>query len=62
MEMRHDAFSGLSEFSGEIPRILEENGSDDSVATIGKIDLFPGSANVVSSQVEFSLDVRDIDG
>lgn len=62
MKMRHDAFSGLSEFSGEIPRILEENGSDDSVATIGKIDLFPGSANVVPSQVEFSLDVRDIDG
>ncbi len=62
MKMRHDAFSGLSEFSGEIPRILEEDGTDDSVATIGKIDLFPGSANVVPSQVEFSLDVRDIDG
>ena len=62
MKMRHDAFLGLAEFSGEITRIIEENGSDDSVATIGKIDLFPGSANVVPSQVEFSLDVRDIDG
>ncbi|MBN2226166.1 MAG: Zn-dependent hydrolase [candidate division Zixibacteria bacterium] len=61
MNMRRDAFQGLSEFAGEIPRILEEIGSDDSVATIGKVDLYPGSANTIPSLVEFSFDFRDPD-
>ncbi|MCB1176834.1 MAG: Zn-dependent hydrolase [Leptospiraceae bacterium] len=59
MNMRKDAFQGLCEFSLEIPRILEENGSDKSVATIGKVNIFPGSANTVPGRVDFSLDVRD---
>jgi N-carbamoyl-L-amino-acid hydrolase len=61
MNMRTDAFMGLAEFAGEIPRIIEENGSDDSVATIGRVSLFPGTANTVPGEVEFSLDIRDID-
>lgn len=59
MNMRQDAFLGLAEISLEIPRILEENGSDRSVATIGKVQVFPGSANTVPGKVDFSLDVRD---
>jgi N-carbamoyl-L-amino-acid hydrolase len=61
MHMRADALAGLSEFSMEIPRILEENGTERSVATIGKVDLFPGTANTVPGKVEFSLDCRDTD-
>jgi beta-ureidopropionase / N-carbamoyl-L-amino-acid hydrolase len=61
MNMRKDAFQGLAEFSLEIPRILEENGKENSVATIGRVSLFPGSANTVPGKVEFSLDVRDTD-
>lgn len=61
MKMCTDAFLGLAEFAGEIPRIIEEHGSDESVATIGKVHLFPGMANTVPGQVEFSLDMRDID-
>ncbi len=59
MEMRRDPFMGLAEFAGEIPRILEENGSELSRATIGKVDLFPGAANTVPGEVIFSMDVRD---
>jgi len=59
MDMRKDAFGGLAEFSGEIPRILEEHGRENSRATIGKVDLFPGSANTVPGKVEFSIDCRD---
>ncbi|WCL50836.1 Zn-dependent hydrolase [Leptospira sp. GIMC2001] len=59
MNMRKDAFQGLAEFSLEIPRILEEIGSEKSVATIGRVSLFPGSANTVPGRVDFSLDVRD---
>ncbi len=59
MEMRRDPFMGLAEFAGEVPRILEENGSDLSRATIGRVDLFPGAANTVPGEVVFSMDVRD---
>jgi N-carbamoyl-L-amino-acid hydrolase len=59
MDMRKDALQGLAELAGEIPRILEENGSIHSVATIGRVDLFPGAANVVPGRAEFSLEVRD---
>jgi N-carbamoyl-L-amino-acid hydrolase len=59
MPMRRDAFAGLAEFAGEVPRVLEEHGNEGSVATIGKATLHPGSANTVPGLVEFSLDVRD---
>jgi len=59
MEMRNDAFLGLAELANEIPRILEENGSENSRATIGKAHILPGAPNTVPGLVEFSLDVRD---
>jgi N-carbamoyl-L-amino-acid hydrolase len=61
MDMRTDAFQGLAELAGEIPRILEEDGSPRSVATIGRVELFPGAANVVPGRAQFSLEVRDTD-
>ncbi len=61
MPMRKDAFSGLAEFAGEIPRILEEHGGERSVATIGRVKLSPGTANTVPALAEFTLDVRDAD-
>ena len=61
MHMRRDAFQGLAEFSGEIGRILEEHGGENSKTTIGRIELTPGSANTVPGTVEFSMDVRDTD-
>lgn len=61
MHLRQDAFGGLAEFASEIPRLLEENGSDASVATIGNASLSPGAANSVPARADFSLDVRDGD-
>ncbi len=59
MDMRRDAFMGLADFAHELPRILAENGTDRSKATIGKAEILPGAANTVAGWVEFSLDVRD---
>lgn len=59
MQMRRDAFLGLAEFAHEIARILEENGTEQSRATIGKAQIMPGAPNTVPGLVEFSLDVRD---
>lgn len=61
MDMRKDAFMGLADFAHELPRILEENGSERSRATIGKAQIRPGSANTVPGLVEFSIDIRDTD-
>lgn len=59
MDMRNDAFMGLSEFASQLQRILDENGSSRSVATIGRVSISPGAANVVPGKVEFSLEARD---
>jgi len=61
MGLRTDAFQGLTEFAGQIDRVLEEHGSAASVATIGRVELLPGAANVVPGEAIFSLDVRDTD-
>ena len=59
MHLRNDAFQALAEFAVQIQRILDENGSERSVATIGKVAISPGAANVVPGRVVFSLEVRD---
>ena len=61
MDMRADAFQGLAEFAGQLDRVLAEYGSPRSTATIGRVELKPGAANVVPGQAIFSLDVRDTD-
>jgi N-carbamoyl-L-amino-acid hydrolase len=61
MHMRNDAFQALAEFSSQIQRVLDENGSERSVATIGKVEISPGAANVVPGKVIFSLEARDTD-
>ena len=59
MNYRKDAFMGLADFAHELPRILDENGGEDSRATIGKAEILPGAPNSVPGAVEFSLDFRD---
>ena len=61
MDMRNDAFMGLADFAHEIPRIIDENGSERSRVTVGRAQILPGSANTVPGLVEFSLDARDTD-
>lgn len=61
MSLRADAFQGLAEFAGEIDRVLEEHGGPTSVATIGRVELIPGAANVVPGEARFALEFRDID-
>lgn len=61
MDLRNDAFQGLAEFAGETGRVLEEHGGPRSVATIGRVELFPGAANVVPGEARFALEMRDTD-
>ena len=61
MDMRQDAFVGLAEIALQIPELVKKAGSGRSVATIGRVQLSPGAANVIPGQAEFSLDIRDLD-
>ena len=59
MEYRKDALLGLADFAHEIGRILEEVGTENSRATVGKAEILPGAPNSVPGRVDFSLDFRD---
>jgi len=61
MDMRRDAFRAVAEFADQIDRILEEHGSPRSRATIGRLELFPGAANVVPGEARMAFEVRDTD-
>lgn len=59
MNLRQDALMGLAEFAFSVSRVLEEYGTEESRATIGRAQILPGAANTVPGFVEFTLDVRD---
>ncbi len=61
MALRRDAFAGLAEFGGALQRVLDELGGPRSVATIGRVELLPGAANVVPGEARFTLEMRDTD-
>lgn len=61
MKLRKDPMAGAAEMISEIERICSRQDDAPTVGTIGKINALPGGTNVIPEQVEFSLDIRDID-
>ena len=59
MNMRSDAFMGLADFAHEIPRIIDEHGTDRSRLTVGKVELKPGSPHTIPGEAMFTLVGRD---
>ncbi len=57
MDLRRDAFAGLAEIALTVERVGRQ-GTNDLVATIGRVAVHPGAGNVVPGRVEASLDVR----
>jgi allantoate deiminase len=55
---RKDALAAVGECLTAIEKIARD--SNGSVATVGKLEVKPGSGNVIPGRVDFSLDVRDI--
>jgi N-carbamoyl-L-amino-acid hydrolase len=64
MSERTDALAAASEFVLEMERAAQaEAGADGTaVATVGELSVDPGVVNVIPGTVEFSVDVRDVDG
>jgi hydantoinase/carbamoylase family amidase len=61
MELRRDALAGTAEMITAVERIAGEPLRPRTVATVGRIDCLPNSANVVPGDVNFSIDVRDVE-
>lgn len=59
MEMRQNAFKGCARVQVALNDIVKESGSAESVATIGSVEVLPGSANVVPNQCKFTIETRD---
>lgn len=59
MNMRSDAFMGLANFAHEIPRIIDEHGTERSRLTVGKVELKPGSPHTIPGEAMFTLVGRD---
>ena len=55
MALRRDALCGAAEFVSTVERA----GNEDTVATVGILQVEPGASNVIPGRVELSLDVRD---
>jgi allantoate deiminase len=52
---RHDALAGAAEVVLAVERLARDAGC---IATVGRLEAFPGGVNVIPGRVEFSLDLR----
>ena len=59
MNLRKDALTSAAKLITEIEEEANKI-SDPFVATIGKVDIYPGSVNVIPGQVELVLEMRDL--
>ena len=61
MSMRCDALSAASQIILELENLARSYGNGHTVATVGKLQVFPNSSNVIPGTVEFDIDIRDSD-
>lgn len=61
MPMRKDALVGAAEIIVALNEIANQVPGNPTVGTCGTIKVFPASRNIIPEEVEFTLDLRDID-
>ncbi|GGF97470.1 Zn-dependent hydrolase [Paenibacillus abyssi] len=59
MRLRRDPLAVAAALMVEIEQIASSY--PGTVATVGKLQVYPGGINIIPSKVEFSIDLRDID-
>lgn len=59
MNIRCDALVASSEIIIAIEDYAKDTSSPNTVATVGKLNVFPNAANVIPGEVSFSIDIRD---
>jgi allantoate deiminase len=61
MTMRQDALVGAAEIIRKFNDLVKREGTDTTVGTVGSMQVFPNSRNIIAEKVEFTIDLRDID-
>ncbi|WP_101845669.1 M20 family metallo-hydrolase [Halobacillus sp. Marseille-P3879] len=61
MSLRQDALVGASSIIKEFNELVKKEGSKNTVGTVGSLQNFPNSRNIIPEKVEFTIDLRDID-
>lgn len=61
MYLRNDPMAGASEVIIYIEKIAKESEFKNTVATVGKINCIPNGSNVIAGQVDFNVDIRDVE-
>ena len=61
MDVRKDALCAASEVILTVEKLARSYQNKHTVATVGKIQVLPNSSNVIPGQVDFMIDIRDID-
>jgi len=61
MPDRRDALVPAAELVVLAERLARDSASDDTVATVGMVDVHPGAVNSIPRRVTLSFDVRDTD-
>jgi allantoate deiminase len=60
MPMRQDALLGASDIIRKFDDLVKKEGTETTVGTVGSIQVFPNSRNIIAEKVEFTVDLRDI--
>jgi allantoate deiminase len=58
MHLRRDAFAGAAEIALMVEKLAQDFAGYKLVATVGKMDVRPGAANIVPGFARFTLDLR----
>lgn len=61
MFLRQDPMVAAAEVITELKSVAKENALPSTVATVGKIHCLPNATNVIPGEVEFYVDIRDVD-
>lgn len=61
MKYRQDALLAASEFNLAFERIIGETGGDELVGTIGQLNVFPNSVNIIPGRIELVMEIRSCD-
>ena len=62
MADRRDALVAAADVVRAVDRIARTEGGDDTVATVGILDVHPAAVNSIPSRVFLTVDARDVDG
>lgn len=61
MPMRQDALVGAAKIIVKLDELAKKTPGATTVGTVGSMEIFPDSRNIIPERVKFTMDLRDID-